>query len=73
MDEIIITVNNMSYKIEIDFEKCDGDEACADVCPQECYGEVEDGHITLVDDYECIGCEACVNSCPNDAIEIIEE
>ncbi|MHA1681042.1 MAG: 4Fe-4S binding protein [Promethearchaeota archaeon] len=63
----------MSYKINVDMEKCEGCAVCQDVCPQECYGDVVEGKITIVDDYECIGCEACANSCPNDAIEIIEE
>lgn len=66
-------VKNMSYQIKIDFDKCDGDASCQEVCPQECYDDPVDGKIVVKDDAECIGCEACVSSCPNDAIEIIEE
>ncbi len=63
----------MTYKITVDFSKCDGDAACRDVCPQECYADPVGGKTVIKKDYECIGCEACVNSCPNNAIKITEE
>ncbi len=63
----------MPYKITVDMSKCDGDSACRDVCPQECYGDPVGGKTVIKKDYECIGCEACANSCPNNAIKITEE
>ncbi|MHA1792972.1 MAG: 4Fe-4S binding protein [Promethearchaeota archaeon] len=63
----------MTFKINVDMDKCEGCGSCVDVCPQECYDDVVDGKVVVKSDYECIGCEACANSCPNDAIEITEE
>ena len=63
----------MVFHINVDFDKCDGDSACRDVCPQECYADPVDGKTVIKEDADCIGCEACVNSCPNSAITITED
>ncbi len=54
--------------IKIDYEKCDGDGECVNVCPSSVY-EVVDGKSVANNIEECIECCACVSACPNEAIE----
>lgn len=61
----------MPYKVVIDWPKCDGNGSCADVCPQACFLEPQDGKAALKDGYDCIGCEGCVAACPKEAITIL--
>ena len=54
--------------MSIDHDACDGDSACADVCPADVF-VIEDGKSNAVNIAECTECCACVSACPNDAIK----
>ena len=60
--------SNTSITIEIDYDKCNGNGACVEVCPSEVF-ELQEGKSAAVNVDECIECCACVESCPQDAIE----
>ncbi len=38
----------MSYKIEVDMDACSGCGTCYEVCPSECFGEVENGKTVII-------------------------
>lgn len=59
------------YMVVVDKEKCDGDGACANVCPQSVFKMV-DGKSEPENMSECINCETCIENCPQDAITITE-
>jgi NAD-dependent dihydropyrimidine dehydrogenase PreA subunit len=60
------------YKVTVDNGKCDGDGACADVCPQNVF-EIQNNKAVPVNMADCINCEACVEGCPQKAITVAEE
>jgi NAD-dependent dihydropyrimidine dehydrogenase PreA subunit len=66
-------------KVKVDWEKCDGDGVCADVCPVEVFeiqklDEYPDNEKSVpVREEECILCMACVTSCPTEAITVDED
>ena len=41
---------------------------CARVCPVDCFYEVLDSHMLVINPDECIDCKACVPECPVHAI-----
>ena len=41
---------------------------CAAVCPVDCFYEVQDPRILVIDPETCIDCELCVPECPINAI-----
>jgi ferredoxin len=41
---------------------------CSEVCPVECFYEVEDPAMLVIDPETCIDCMACVPACPVNAI-----
>ena len=51
----------MGWNVEIDVEKCTGDEECVNVCPAGVL-EMEDGKAVVVNIDECLGCESCARS-----------
>lgn len=65
-------------KVRVDWDKCDGDAVCVDVCPVQVF-EMQDvkGHegkkSVPVKENECIQCMACVTSCPTQAITVEED
>jgi NAD-dependent dihydropyrimidine dehydrogenase PreA subunit len=61
----------MSYKPEVDNEKCVGCEECVEVCPVDVY-EIQEGKSVPVNADECIGCESCVEVCEQEAITVTE-
>lgn len=63
----------MSFKINIDMEKCNGCGTCYEVCAFEVYGEPVDGKANVLHPEDCTGCRSCESQCPQEAIEIIEE
>jgi NAD-dependent dihydropyrimidine dehydrogenase PreA subunit len=61
----------MGWNVDIDVEKCTGDEECVNVCPSGVL-EMEDGKAVVANIDECLGCESCVEVCPSGAIEVTE-
>lgn len=59
------------WEIEIDFDKCVGDEECVNACPSQVY-EFADGKPVIAEPDECLGCETCVEVCPEGAITVTE-
>jgi len=63
-------------KVKVDWEKCNGDGVCAEVCPVEVFElqnvpDFPDTEKSVpVREEECILCMACVASCPTDAITV---
>lgn len=42
--------------------------SCVVVCPKDCFVEVLDPAMLVIDPAECIDCDACVSECPVNAI-----
>jgi len=61
----------MSYKPEVDDEKCVGCGNCVEVCPVNVY-ELQDGKLVVVNAGDCLGCESCVEVCGEEAITVME-
>ena len=65
-------------KVKVDWEKCNGDGVCAEVCPVEVFelqnlAEFPDTEKSVpVREDDCILCMACVASCPTEAITVEE-
>lgn len=62
----------MAWVVEIDKDKCSGDEECVNACPAGVL-EMEDGKAEAVNIDECLGCETCVEVCPEGAITVSED
>ena len=62
----------MAWIVEIDKDKCAGDEECVDACPSQVI-EMVDGKADPVNIEECLGCETCVETCPEGAITVSED
>ena len=67
-------------QVAVDWDVCDGDGVCVDVCPVTVFELVDTpGHPTSdkksdpVREAECIFCMACEVSCSTTAIKIIQE
>jgi len=66
-------------KVKVDWNKCNGDGVCVDVCPVDVfelqnlpeYPDTQKSVPVRADD--CILCMACVTSCPTEAITVEEE
>lgn len=61
------TWNGESVTIDIDYDRCDGNGKCVEVCPGEVF-ELQNNKSVPVNIDECIECCACVESCPQEAI-----
>lgn len=61
----------MTYKPEVDVEKCIGCGNCVEVCPVDVY-KLQDGKSFVVNADECLGCESCVEACEKEAISVSE-
>ncbi|MFQ6074874.1 MAG: ferredoxin family protein [Candidatus Bathyarchaeia archaeon] len=53
--------------IEIDYDKCEGEGTCVEICPVQVFELVNDKSAAPNID-ECIECCACIPSCPTGAI-----
>ncbi len=66
-------------KVEVDWDKCNGDAVCVDVCPVDVFElqelpEYPDTEKSVpVRAKDCILCMACVVQCPTEAITVEEE
>ena len=56
----------MAWRVEIDEDKCTGDEECVGVM------EMQGDKAVVVNEDECLGCESCVEVCPSGAITVTE-
>lgn len=54
--------------ILVDYDKCNGNGVCVEICPTSVY-ELRDGKTVAFAIDECIECCACVENCPTGAIE----
>jgi NAD-dependent dihydropyrimidine dehydrogenase PreA subunit len=61
----------MAWRVEVDADKCTGDEECVNVCPVAVL-EMQDEKAVVVDEDECLGCESCVEVCAAGAITVTE-
>ena len=46
---------------------------CVADCPVDCFYEIQDPHMLIINPDECIDCDACVALCPVNAIYPIDE
>ncbi len=61
----------MGWRVEVDTDKCTGDEECVNVCPTGVF-EMRDEKAFPVNEDECLGCESCIEVCPSGAITVTE-
>ncbi len=61
----------MSYKPEVNSEKCIGCGECIDICPVDVY-ELQNEKSVPVNAEECVGCDSCIEVCEHDAITVTE-
>lgn len=54
-------------QIMVDYDLCNGNGACAEICPTSVY-EIREGKSVPVEIDDCIECCACVENCPTKAI-----
>ncbi len=65
-------------KVEVDYEKCNGDEICVSVCPVTVFEMKEvpeypgEKKSVVVNNDACIVCRACEMQCPTQAITVTE-
>ncbi len=61
----------MAFRVEVDADKCTGDEECVNVCPVGVF-EMQNEKSVPVNEDECLGCESCIEVCPTGAITVTE-
>ena len=61
----------MGWRVEVDEDKCTGDEECVNVCPVGVF-EMKGDKANPVNEEECLGCESCIEVCPAGAITVTE-
>jgi NAD-dependent dihydropyrimidine dehydrogenase PreA subunit len=64
-------VSLMGWEVEIDADKCTGDEECVNICPVGVI-EMQGDKAVAVNLDDCLGCESCVEACPSSAITVTE-
>jgi len=63
--------NYMSWRVEVDADKCTGDAERVNVCATGVF-EMQDEKAVVIAEDECLGCESCIEVCPSGAIEVTE-
>jgi NAD-dependent dihydropyrimidine dehydrogenase PreA subunit len=61
----------MGWEVDIDADKCTGDEECVNICPVGVI-EMQGDKAVAVNLDDCLGCESCVEACPSAAITVTE-
>lgn len=61
----------MAWRVEVDVDKCTGDEECVNVCPTGVF-EMQEGKAVVIAEDECLGCESCLEVCPSGALTVTE-
>ena len=58
--------------VKVDYEKCNGDSICVDICPVAVFELQNTGGKTVsvvIAEDQCLVCRACEVQCPEQAIE----
>ncbi len=58
----------MGLTIEVDYDKCNGEGECVDICSADVF-VLKSGKSTAPNIDECIECCSCVEMCPAGAIK----
>ncbi len=61
----------MGFRVEVDTDKCTGDEECVNVCPVGVF-DMQADKANVANEDECLGCESCIEVCPSGAITVTE-
>jgi NAD-dependent dihydropyrimidine dehydrogenase PreA subunit len=61
----------MSFKVELDKEKCSGCEECLEACSADVF-KMRNGKSVPVNKKDCVGCLSCVEICEQEAIKVEE-
>ena len=61
----------MSFKVELDKEKCTGCEECLEACTADVF-EMRNGKSVAVSAINCVGCLSCLEVCEHEAIAVEE-
>lgn len=61
----------MAWLVDVDEDKCTGDEECVNICPTGVF-EMQGDKAVVVNPDECLGCESCIEACPSGAITLTE-
>ena len=61
----------MSFKVELDKEKCTGCEECLEACTADVF-EMQNGKSVPVNKRDCAVCLSCVEICEQEAIKVEE-
>ncbi len=61
----------MGWEVDIDADKCTGDEECVNICPVGVI-EMQGDKAVAVNLDDCLGCESCVEACTSGAITVTE-
>ncbi len=61
-------VMKSAYRPDIDWESCNGCEACLSICPMDALSMADEK--AELNDARCIGCGLCVSECPLEAIAL---
>jgi NAD-dependent dihydropyrimidine dehydrogenase PreA subunit len=64
-------VSLMGWEVDIDADKCTGDEECVNICPVGVI-EMQGDKAVAVNLDDCLGCESCVEACPSGAVTVTE-
>ena len=59
------------FKVEVDPDKCIGDEECVEVCPVNVF-QLQNGRAFPFQADECLGCGSCIEVCEPAAITVTE-
>ncbi len=70
LKEYNVHVEEITYAIEIDRDKCIACGACVSPCPTRAVTQRSDWQIEL-DDKKCVRCKICVDACPVRAIDLL--
>lgn len=57
------------FDVKIDYETCENNEFCYDVCPEDVFDK-QTSRIVVARPDSCSGCWLCVNNCPTGAVTI---
>ncbi len=65
-------VANLPYVPQIDATRCNGCDACLNLCPHQALLFARETQFYVIDAQQCTGCRICVDVCVKQAIDIIQ-